>query len=118
MNAHPKPRRVPKPWGHELWWARAPKYVGKLLVINKGHRLSLQYHRKKHETVFSLQGRWRLVLGRRSRVMSPGSATTIPPRTIHRFEAPFGRVTLVEVSTPEVHDIVRLEDDYDRGPRR
>lgn len=116
MNIHPKPKPVPKPWGYELWWAREARYAGKLLVIEKGRRLSLQYHRKKHETIYTLRGRWRLVLGgrRTSRIQRPGSVTTIPPRTIHRFEAPYGRVTLIEVSTPELWDVVRLQDDYKR----
>ena len=114
MNHHPKPEIIPKPWGHELWWARGKKYAGKLLVIEKGHRLSLQYHRGKHETIYALRGRWRLVLGRRRSVMRPGSVTVIPPRTVHRFEAPWGRATLIEVSTPEVWDVVRLQDDYKR----
>ena len=112
-----KIKRVPKPWGHELWWAQAPKYVGKLLVIEKGKRLSLQYHKKKHETIFTLRGRLRLRLGSRTSVVGPGNAVPIPPRTVHRFEAPFGRVTLLEVSTPEVWDVVRLQDDYGRTKR-
>ncbi|TPW21817.1 MAG: cupin [Elusimicrobia bacterium] len=113
-TSHPKPRRIKKPWGHELWWARARKYVGKLLIIEKGHRLSLQFHKSKHETVFTLKGRWRLRLGRKTSLQGPGSVTVIPAGTLHRFEAPFGRVTLLEVSTPEVWDVVRLEDDYKR----
>lgn len=114
MNAHPRPKKVLKPWGHELWWAHSKKYVGKVLVINKGKRLSLQFHEKKHETVYTLAGRWRLRLGTRRSVQKPGSVTVIPPRTIHRFEAPYGQATLLEVSTPEVWDVVRLEDDYRR----
>ena len=112
-----KPKRVPKPWGHELWWAQAERYVGKLLVIEKGKRLSLQYHKKKHETIFTLRGRLKLRLGARTRVLGPGTAVPIPPLTVHRFEAPFGRVTLLEVSTPEVWDVVRLQDDFGRGVR-
>ena len=107
-------KRVPKPWGHELWFAQAPRYCGKILVIEKGKRLSLQYHRKKHESLFVLKGTLGLVLGRRTRALKPGSAFTIPPRTIHRFSAPKGRVTLIEVSTPELWDVVRLQDDYGR----
>lgn len=110
-------KRVAKPWGHETWWAQAPAYVGKLLVIEKGKRLSLQYHQKKHETIYVLRGRLKLRLGRRSVVLPPGSASPIPPRTVHRFEAPFGRVTLIEVSTPQVWDVVRLQDDYGRAKR-
>lgn len=111
----PPPRVVPKPWGREIWWARTRRYAGKILVIEKGRRLSLQYHRVKHETVYTLRGRWRLVLGRRTRVQGPGSVAVIPPRTVHRFEAPYGRATLIEVSTPELEDVVRLADDYRRA---
>ena len=111
---HPAPKRIEKPWGHELWWADTKHYVGKLLIIDKGHRLSLQYHEVKHETVYTLKGRWRLRLGRKVSTQKPGSVTVIPPGTVHRFEAPYGRVTLLEVSTPQVRDIVRLHDDYKR----
>ena len=113
-KAHPAPKTVQKPWGHEVWWAESPRYAGKLLVIEKGRRLSLQYHKVKHETIYTLRGRWRLRLGRRRKVMGPGSVTVIPPRTVHRFEAPFGRVTLIEASSPELWDVVRLQDDYKR----
>ncbi|MBI4061492.1 MAG: cupin domain-containing protein [Elusimicrobia bacterium] len=106
--------RVRKPWGRELVFARAKKYVGKILVIEKGHRLSLQFHRRKHESLLVLRGRLKLRLGKKTRSVGPGAAFTIPPKTIHRFEAPRGRVTLVEVSTPEVWDVVRLQDDYGR----
>ncbi len=109
-----KIKRVPKPWGYELWYAQTRRYVGKILVINRGHRLSRQYHRVKHETIYILKGRMRLELGGRTRMLGPGNAVTIPPRTIHRFAAPTDRVTALEVSTPEVHDVVRLEDDYKR----
>ncbi len=107
-------KRVPKPWGHEAWFAQTKKYVGKLLVINKGHRLSRQYHRVKHETLYVLKGRLWLELGGKKKAVGPGTAFVIPPKTIHRFEARYGRVTLLEVSTPEVEDVVRLSDDYGR----
>ena len=106
--------RVPKPWGHEMIFARTRKYVGKILVIEKGHRLSLQLHRRKHESLMVLRGRLKLRLGSNTRTVGPGTAFTIPPRTIHRFEALKGRVTLIEVSTPELWDVVRLQDDYGR----
>ncbi len=109
-----KIERVSKPWGHEMIFARAKKYVGKILVIEKGHRLSLQYHRLKHESLLVLRGRLSLRLGRKNKIVGPGVAFTIPPKMIHRFEAPKGRVTLIEVSTPELRDIVRLQDDYGR----
>ena len=109
-----KIERVAKPWGHEMIFARAKKYVGKILVIEKGHRLSLQYHKFKHESLLVLRGRLSLRLGRKNKIIGPGVAFTIPPKTIHRFEAPKGRVTLIEVSTPELWDVVRLQDDYGR----
>ena len=110
-----KAERVHKPWGHEIIFARAKTYVGKLLVIEKGRRLSLQFHRKKHESLMVLRGRLKLLLGKkRVQTVGPGATFTIPPKTIHRFEAPQGRVTLIEVSTPELWDVVRLQDDYGR----
>lgn len=107
-------KRVEKPWGHEIWWAQSKRYVGKLLVINKGHRLSLQYHKVKHETIYCLKGRFRLTLNGKKILMKPGMAAEIPTKAVHRFEAPYGRATLLEVSTPEVWDVVRLSDDYGR----
>ncbi len=105
---------VPKPWGRELIWARAPKYVGKILEIKKGGRLSLQYHKRKHESFYVLKGKLKLVLGKRTLTAGPGRAFTVPPGTVHRYMAPHGRVTLVEVSTTELDDVVRLADDYGR----
>ena len=110
-------KTVRKPWGHEVVFARNRRYAGKLLVIEKGHRLSLQYHRVKHETLYLLEGRLRVELGRRRRDLRPGAVIDVPPRTVHRFAALGGRAMLVEVSTPELGDIVRIEDDYGRGNR-
>ena len=110
-----KPTRVPKPWGHELIWALVPgRFAGKLLVIEKGHRLSLQYHRRKHESVFVLDGRLTLTLNKRTITVGKGKAYEIPPKTVHRFAARHGRVTLLEVSTTELDDVVRISDDYGR----
>ena len=114
MSLKGKIERVPKPWGHEMIFARAKKYVGKILVIEKGHRLSLQLHRRKHESLMVLRGRLKLLLGKKTKILGPGTAFTVAPKTIHRFEAPKGRVTLIEVSTPELWDVVRLQDDYGR----
>lgn len=105
---------VDKPWGRELLFARTRRYAGKLLIIEKGRRLSLQYHRRKHESLFVLRGKLTLRLGRAMRLARPGEAFVVPPGTVHRFEARHGRVTLVEVSTPELEDVVRLSDDYGR----
>lgn len=95
-------------------FAHTRKYAGKLLVIEKGRRLSLQYHRRKHESLFVLKGKLTLRLGRATRLARPGDAFAVPPGTVHRFEARNGRVTLLEVSTPELDDVVRLSDDYGR----
>lgn len=109
-------KKIKKPWGWELWFAHTSKYVGKIIFIKKGHRLSRQYHRYKHETVYAEEGTWVLQIGRRQKRMRPGCAAVIPPRTIHRFTAPYQNVRLLEVSTPQVNDVVRLEDDYGRTP--
>jgi mannose-6-phosphate isomerase len=109
---------VAKPWGHEEIWAATSSYVGKTLHISKGHRLSLQFHKKKEETIRVISGDLLLVTGMGpdtvTRLMHPGEDAHIAPGTIHRFCAPDSDVVLVEVSTPEIHDVVRLEDDYDR----
>src|SRR4051812_13396801 len=110
-----KPKKVLKPWGWELWFAQSTRYVGKIIHIKKGHRLSRQYHRVKVETVYADSGRWVLEIGRKKRTMKPGDSAHIPARQIHRFTAPFEDVRLLEVSTPQVHDVVRLEDDYGRS---
>jgi mannose-6-phosphate isomerase len=108
-------KRVAKPWGHEIWFAANSRYAGKLIIIEKGRRLSLQYHAVKHETIYVLEGVLELRLGARTRLVKPGSAVEIKPKTIHRFRAPKSRVTLIEASSPELKDIVRLEDDYGRS---
>ena len=107
--------KTEKPWGHELLFAHAPgKYAGKIIVIEKGKRLSLQYHRRKHESLYVLKGKLTLRLGKKTYVAGPGSAFAVPTGTIHRFESHHGRVTLLEVSTTELDDVVRLQDDYGR----
>ena len=110
-----KVKKTEKPWGHELLIAHAPKkYAGKIIVIEKGKRLSLQYHRRKHESLYVLEGKLTLRLGKKTHVAGPGTAFAVPTGTIHRFESHHGRVTLVEVSTTELDDVVRLQDDYGR----
>ena len=109
---------VKKPWGYEHIWAQTDRYVGKLLVIEAGERLSLQKHLVKDETIYVLMGRMRLLLeSSRGEVekheMGPGDHRRIPTGRIHRFEA-IDRVEVMEVSTPELDDVVRLEDDYGR----
>lgn len=107
-------KKVIKPWGWEVWYAHTPHYVGKVIFIKKGKRLSRQYHRFKHETVFSDRSRWVLEIGREKRRMKPGDAATIVPGKVHRFTAPYEDAWLLEVSTPQVKDVIRLEDDYGR----
>ena len=108
---------VDKPWGFENRWAVNDKYVGKILHINQGHRLSLQYHRVKDETIYVLSGVLNLHLEDHTEILSEGEFYRIEPGTIHRFEAPKhgADVVLIEVSTPELDDVVRLEDDYKRA---
>ncbi|MGE0043877.1 MAG: cupin domain-containing protein [Vicinamibacterales bacterium] len=109
--------RVEKPWGYELWWAHTPQYVGKLIHINKGHALSLQYHNQKDETIFVASGRilFEMKVGETltSREMGPGEAVHVTPLTVHRMTA-IEDTDVYEVSTPQVDDVVRLEDRYNR----
>jgi len=112
-------RRVEKPWGHELIWAHTERYVGKVLVIEPGKRLSLQKHLAKDESIYVVRGRLRLHLEDDAGVvqvleLGPGAHRRIAPGRIHRFEATDVRVELLEVSTPELDDVVRLEDDFGR----
>ena len=111
-------RIVTKPWGHEDRWAVNEKYLGKLLKIDPECRLSRQYHEQKDETIYVLEGSIVLELGQgedmHSHVLSPGESWRIKPGTVHRFCAREDGCTLIEVSTPEIDDVVRLEDDYRR----
>ena len=111
-------RIVPKPWGHELIWALTDRYVGKVLVIEAGKQLSLQRHVVKDESIYVLSGRLRLHLeddgGTVQQVeLRPGEYRHVPTGRIHRFEA-IDRCELIEVSTPELDDVVRIEDDFGR----
>jgi mannose-6-phosphate isomerase-like protein (cupin superfamily) len=111
-------RRIDKPWGHELIWVVTDRYVGKLIAISAGRRLSLQYHEQKDESIYVLTGRLRLHLEDEGGTMSvrelgPGESARVPVRRRHRFEA-VDDVELIEVSTPELDDVVRVEDDFGR----
>jgi mannose-6-phosphate isomerase-like protein (cupin superfamily) len=111
-------RRVPKPWGYEHIWAETDRYAGKLIAIEAGRRLSLQLHERKLESLYVLVGRLRLHLEDDDGVMQridlgPGDSAHVPVGRRHRFEA-LERVELIEVSTPELEDVVRLEDDFGR----
>ena len=112
---------VNKPWGHEEIWAQTNDYVGKVLHINEGQRLSLQYHEKKEETVRVLSGVLEVIYSRqkngqlKSIILKEGDFFHVYPMTIHRFCATQGTdVDLLEVSTNYLEDVVRLEDDYSR----
>ena len=112
------PRRVEKPWGWELIWAEAEQYVGKLLFVRAGEALSLQYHEVKDESWFVQEGRARLELGKvgdepEVLVIGAGEALRYPPGTVHRVTA-LEDTLIVEVSTPQLDDIVRVEDRYGR----
>ena len=104
---------VNKPWGRELWWAQTPAYVAKILQVKAGHSLSLQYHREKLESMYFAAGSGNLVLGEKILSIKPGLSVTIQPGTIHRITAEID-ITVYEVSTPQVEDIVRVEDAYGR----
>jgi len=111
-------RRVDKPWGHELIWAHTDRYAGKVIVIEAGRRLSLQLHHRKEESVYVMSGRLRLHLEDDAGIMSlrdlgPGEHAHVSVGRRHRFEA-LERVALIEVSSPELDDVVRLEDDFGR----
>jgi len=111
------PRRVEKPWGHELIWAHTEKYVGKVLHITAGHSLSLQYHRLKDETIHLLAGSMRFEYdrgeGRRETTLRAGDSVRIQPGMVHRMIA-LSDCDVLEASTPELEDVVRLEDRYGR----
>lgn len=107
-------RIVKKPWGYEEIWAESSKYAGKLLHIHAGKRLSKQYHEFKEESIYVLSGILMLEIGDEKRVLKEGEACHITPGTVHRFGATACDVTLLEVSTPELDDVIRIEDDYAR----
>lgn len=112
---------VQKPWGFETRFAENDKYLGKILYIAKNHKLSRQYHEKKDETIFVYNGTLTLELGMpgtksfETKTLRYGDRFRVLPGVIHRFIADEdGPVTLLEVSTPEIDDVVRLQDDYKR----
>ena len=113
-----QPRRVPKPWGEELIWALTDRYCGKVITIETGRRLSLQYHEQKDEAIFVTAGRLRLILENdrgedEVRELGPGDSAHVAVGRRHRYEA-IERVELIEVSTPELDDVIRVEDDFGR----
>jgi mannose-6-phosphate isomerase len=114
------PERVEKPWGYELIWARSEHYAGKLLAVKAGHALSLQFHREKDESWYVLEGRAELEFAApgekatSTEVVTPGAAFRIRPGTVHRIRA-LEDTVIAEVSTPQLDDVVRLEDSYGRA---
>jgi len=111
------PYRVAKPWGYEIIWARTDRYVGKILHIEAGHALSLQYHNTKDESIYVLTGAIVLRLQQDEtlieRRLDQGETFHIQPKVIHQFEAVV-TTDLLEASTPEIDDVVRLRDRYGR----
>ena len=110
--------RFDKPWGYETLWALTDRYAGKLLHIRQGHSLSLQYHQQKDEWQHVFSGFVRLEFGDRAklteRLLGPGEGLHVPAGTVHRVHAVTDAVVL-EVSTPELDDVVRIEDRYGRA---
>jgi mannose-6-phosphate isomerase len=111
-------RRVNKPWGYEVIWAENPKYLGKILNIMAGKRLSLQYHKIKDETILVKKGTMKLEFGNSKTglqeiEMNEGDSFHIVPGLLHRMAA-VTDCEIIEVSTPEFNDIVRVEDDHGR----
>jgi mannose-6-phosphate isomerase len=112
-------RRVEKPWGYEVVYALTERYCGKVIFVRKGEELSLQFHREKDEVVYLHEGRIELEVGEPGRpldveVVTPGRAYRLRPGVVHRWRALEDSVVL-EVSTPEIDDVVRLEDRYGRA---
>lgn len=108
-----------KPWGREIWFAQTEAFAGKILEIKKGHRFSLQYHEKKKETQYVHSGRVKFTHGTNENdlqetILEPGDKMDITPGMIHRAEA-LEDCEIFEVSTPELDDVVKVEDDYGRS---
>lgn len=116
-------QKVEKPWGHELIWAKTKDYVGKMLFIKAGHQLSLQYHEQKEETIYLSQGKMKFMYddsgdfsGKSVKevILLPGDAHHIPVKAVHRMIA-VEDCYVFEVSTPQLQDVVRIEDSYGRS---
>jgi mannose-6-phosphate isomerase-like protein (cupin superfamily) len=108
------PKIVPKPWGREVWFAHEERYAGKILEVTAGHALSLQKHERKAETLYLQSGRLVFHFNGVDEEMRAGQCITVRPGDVHRMEAIEDSV-LLEVSTPELDDVVRLEDRYGRS---
>ncbi|HUP89094.1 MAG TPA: cupin domain-containing protein [Longimicrobiales bacterium] len=119
MNENSIPRRVDKPWGYEIIWADTDKYVGKILHVNAGHALSLQYHERKDETIYLLTGEMTFYAGPSAEKlkeipMKAGESFHVTTGTVHRMVA-ITDVDILEASTPDLDDVIRLEDRYGRA---
>ncbi len=114
-----KPKVVTKPWGREIWFAYGNnKYVGKILEVNKGHRMSMQYHKKKEETFLIDSGKARITYGKyggklQTKIFTIGQILHLVPKTVHRLEA-VENTRIIEVSTDHLTDVIRISDDYGR----
>lgn len=108
------PKIVPKPWGREIWYAHEDRYAGKVLEVTAGHALSLQKHARKMETMYLQSGRLLYHFNGVEFEMNPGQCITVRPGDVHRIEA-LEDAVILEVSTPELDDVIRLEDRYGRG---
>ena len=113
------PNKVVKPWGFELLWAYTDRYAGKILHVNPGKRLSLQYHNNKDETLYLLSGRMQLDLeddggALVQHVVEPGESFRVPAGRRHRIHA-LEECSVLEASTPELDDVVRIQDEYGRA---
>ena len=118
MNETTLPREIPKPWGSELWFAHTDRYAGKILRVRAGCRLSVQYHEAKDETSYVLSGRVIVSRGDSAETMAaeefgPGDSWRTSPPVVHTLEA-VEDAEIIEVSTPQLEDVVRLEDRYGR----
>ena len=114
-----KPEIKLKPWGREIWFAHTEKYAGKILEVKAGNRYSLQYHEKKNETQYVHSGKVKFTYGTdennlQEKILNAGDKIDITPYTIHRLEA-MEDSEIFEVSTPELDDVVKLDDDYGRS---
>jgi mannose-6-phosphate isomerase-like protein (cupin superfamily) len=121
MSGRQDVRTVHKPWGHETIWAHTDRYVGKILHIKAGHALSVQYHERKDETVYLLRGEIRYCVAAEGDLdaapvdvgLRPGESFRVTPRTVHYMEA-ITDCDVLEASTPDLDDVVRLTDRYGR----
>lgn len=119
MNQQTEIQTILKPWGKEIWFANQPGYVGKILFITKGHRYSLQYHEKKVETQYVLKGRCKFLIGPNENeleeiILEPGDKLDVHPGMVHRAQA-LEDLEILEVSTNDLDDVVKLADDYGRS---